>query len=140
MNKMAVLLLALCFAFQFGYATPGEPGIQTINNGALQFSFAIPDQWSTQLIREESDHAINFKFKKSDGTTIFLFSVNKVSETTWMSIKDQLENFKMVDHKNSNIYYTTFTSKRSIKGTDNDVYTQIYDHLAEILASIKITE
>jgi len=140
--SVPVIMLLLMTAANglFAHATPGGNDPSSASSGSVLFSIAIPDQWSSSIIRENADNGVNFRFKKSDGTTVFLFSVNKVTADVWMSVRDQIPNHKILDSKNGMIYYTEFTIKPRIKGDDNATYQQVYAHLGDIINSVKITE
>ena len=107
---------------------------------AVQFLISIPDDYSSQIIRENGDNAIYFKFKKSNGGTVFLFQVNKISESYWMLIKNQLAHPVVIDHKNGFIYYALKTTTTHVKGEDHDTYDAIYNHLNSMINSIVITD
>ena len=109
-------------------------------NSTVAFLVTIPGDYASTVTRENAQDAVYFNFKKSDGTTQFLFQVNRVSEYQWMLIKDQLSHARILDHKNGFIYYALATDKSKIKGPDNEAYQQVYDHLNQIINSIVITE
>lgn len=109
-------------------------------NSAVAFLVSIPGDYASTVTRENAQDAVYFNFKKSDGTTQFLFQVNRISEYQWMLIKDQLSHARVLDHKNGFIYYALATDKSRIKGPDNEAYQQVYDHLNQIINSIVITE
>ena len=109
-------------------------------NAAVNFAVSVPGDYTARITRENAPDAVYFHFKKSDGTTQFLFQVNKISEYQWMLIKDQLNHPRILDHKNGFIYYALATDKYKIKGPDNETYQQVYDHLNQIINSIIITE
>ena len=109
-------------------------------NAAVSFLISIPGDYTSKVTRENAEDAVYFNFKKSDGSTQFLFQVNKISEYQWMLIKNQLNHPRILDHKNGFIYYALATDKNRIKGPDNEAYQQVYDHLNQIINSIVITE
>ena len=109
-------------------------------NAAVKFLISIPGVYTSRVTRENAEDAVYFNFKKTDGTTQFIFQVNRVSEYQWMLIKDQLNHPRILEHKNGFIYYALATDKYRIKGPDNEAYQQVYDHLNQIINSIVITE
>ena len=111
-----------------------------VTNVTVQFSISIPEPLNSSIEREETETAVNFNFKKADGTTSFLFSVNKISSDDWMNVKAQLANAKVLDNKNGKIYFLMVTDKQKVKGADNEKYSQVMNGLNDLIASIKITE
>jgi hypothetical protein len=109
-------------------------------NSAVAFLVSIPGDYTSRVTRENAQDAVYFNFKKSDGTTEFLFQVNRISEYQWLLIKDQLNHARILDHKNGFIYYALATDKYRIKGPDNEAYQNVCDHLNQIINSIVITE
>ena len=107
---------------------------------AVTMQVSIPGDYTSRVTRENAEDAVYFNFKKSDGTTEFLFQVNRISEYQWMLIKDQLNHPRILDHKNGFIYYALATDKYRIKGPDDEAYQQVYDHLNQIISTIAITE
>ena len=111
-----------------------------VTNVTVQFSISIPASLNSSIEREETETAVNFNFKKADGTTSFLFSVNKISTDDWMNVKAQIANAKVLDNKNGMIYFLMVTDKQKVKGADNEKYSQVMNGLNDLIASIKITE
>lgn len=109
-------------------------------NAAVTLQVSIPGDYTSRVTRQNAEDAVYFNFKKSDGTTQFLFQVNRISEYQWMQIKDQLNHPRILDHKNGFIYYALPTDKYRIKAPDSEAYQQVYDHLNQIITSIVITE
>jgi len=114
--------------------------LQAPDPPAVAFAITVPDEYASHIIRENGDHAVYFQFKKSDGTTVFLFQVNKTEEAQWIKIKNQLSNPTVLAHKNGYIYYALTTDKSRIKGADNEAYEQIYGRLHQMVGTIVITE
>lgn len=114
------------------------PPIESTNS--LQFSISIPQEWSSNIVRAETENAVTFNFKKTDGTTVFLLSVNKLSADDFLNVKDDLQNVKVIEQKNGLVYFAMETSKNSIKGSDSANFAKVFSHLDEMLNSIKITE
>lgn len=141
-------MLALVLTFTYADAQ-SESALKTLSasevkaaseNAAVAFLVSIPGDYTSRVTRENAEDAVYFKFKKSDGTTQFLFQVNRISEYQWMQIKDQLSHPRILDHKNGVIYYALATDKYKTSGPDNEAYRQVYDHLNQIINSIIITE
>ena len=137
----AVLVITFSFAnAQSQSESMSAGGSQAPVVSSVQFNVSIPNDYSSYIIREEGDNAVYFKFKKSDGTSLFLFQVNKIQEGQWMLIKGQLVDPVMLAHKNGFIYYAQTTDKSRIKGSDAAMYQQIHDQLHQLINSIVITE
>ena len=77
---------------------------------------------------------------KADGTTSFLFSVNKISSSDWMNVQAQLSGAKVLDNKTGMIYFLLVTDKQKMKGVDAEKYSQVMNSLNNLISSIKITE
>jgi hypothetical protein len=107
---------------------------------AVTFQVSIPGDYTSSVTRQNAENAVYFNFKKSDGTTQFLFQVNRISEYQWLQIKDQLSHSRILDHKNGFIYYALPTDKYRINGPDSEAYQQVYVHLNQIINTIAITE
>ncbi len=123
-----------------GAAQP-QPNVQPAS--PVTFSVSIPGQLNTKVVQQnatDGESAVYFNFKKTDGTTAFLFQLNKVSEYQWIQLKDQLTDSKILLHKNGFIYYAQSTEKRHIKGPDAQAYSQVYDQINSMINSIVITE
>lgn len=130
-------ILAAVFAAVTSMANAGTT-FQRFDPGVGDFSIAIPETLNAYLVKETTDNSVHYKFKKSDGTTQFLFAVNKVTEQQWLAIKDQLTNASVQAHKNGFIYYVERTDKTSMKGPDKDAYANVYRQLDTIIRSIDI--
>src|SRR5262249_46508423 len=72
---------------------------KSTTTSSINFQIAIPELYAPHIIRENDHDAVNFSFKKSDGTTEFLFQVNKIAENQWPKIKDQLQHPFLIDHR-----------------------------------------
>jgi hypothetical protein len=142
-----VMMLILLISFFFADAQT-ETAMQSINSSALEsavppsveFVISLPDEYSSRIVRENAENAVYFRFKKSDGNTVFLFQVNKISENQWISIKDQLVNPILLDHRNGFIYYAQPGEHSKVKGPDAALYDQLYDRLSQLIRTIQITE
>lgn len=107
---------------------------------AIRHLIYIPDDISPRIVQKNGDNSVNYLFRKSDGTTAFLFQVSRISENQWLHIRNQLSDPLLLEHKNGFIYFAIVTTKHKIRGEDNSEYQAVYDRLRQIVASIKITE
>lgn len=135
--SLFLLFTVLIFAAQVNAIANAKPVVTT---ATVQFSIAIPETLSTSIVREETETAVNFNFKKEDGTTSFLFSVNKIAAADWMNLQSQIANAKVLDNKNGMIYFLMVTEKQKMKGADSEKYNQVMQNMNAFIASIKITE
>jgi hypothetical protein len=138
--SFAIAMLALSLVFSTQGMRAGDFVLFSKTLSSVHFTITIPDQWNNSIVQEATDDATYFKFKKSDGTKEFLFSICKISAQQWLAIKDQLTNVKMIDRKGDTIYYAQYSDKEKIKGAGNEEYAKIYSHLNEIISSVKITD
>ncbi len=135
--SLFLLFTVLIFAAQVNAIANAKPVVTT---ATVQFSIAIPETLSTSIVREETETAVNFNFKKEDGTTSFLFSVNKIAAADWMNLQSQMANAKVLDNKSGMIYFMMLTDKQKMKGADSEKYNQVMQNMNAFIASIKITE
>ena len=136
--QMMILLFVVLVSGTNSNALPSVNPVVT--NVTILFSISIPESLNSSIVREETETAVNFNFKKADGTTSFLFSVNKISASEWMNMKAQLANAKVLDNKNGMIYFLMITDKQKMKGADSEKYNQVMQDLNSLIGSIKITE
>ena len=123
----------LCFLFTAPAASVGDP-----KPTAIDYGIAIPADLLSRLEIENHDNTVRYNFKKSDGTSCFLFSLNRIAEQQWLGVKDQLPNAKLCGHKNGFIYYAEVTNKTRMTGEDKDAYAAVYSRLTEIVRSVEI--
>lgn len=129
---------AIAMITVFSFNTQATAPVHQVDPGVGEYAIAIPETLNTYITKETVDNSVRYLFKKSDGTTQFLFAVTKVSEQQWMLIKDQLTNATMQAHKNGFIYYVERTDKSSLKGADKDSYANVYNQLDAIVRSIDV--
>lgn len=98
----------------------------------------IPDQWKSNIAREDNGGVSTFSLVNGNTTPVFLFSVTEISEHEWVKVKAQLPDVKMFAHKNGNIYFIDKNQKEKIKGASSELYAQIYPFLDQIINSIQI--
>jgi hypothetical protein len=130
----ALALILMAFDnFSFAKSASTDPGIG-------QYAVSIPDNVQQYVVKETSENSVRYTFKKSDGTQQFLFSITKVPEMQWLTIRDQIPNTTMIAHKNGFIYYSEITTRSFIKGADSDAYKQVHNQLQDIIRSIQIQD
>ncbi len=137
LRSLFLLFTVLIFGTQVNAISIVEP---VVSSTTVQFSIAIPEALGISIVREETETAVNFNFKKADGTNSFLFSVNKMAATDWLNLQSQLVNAKVLDNKNGIIYFLMVTDKQKMKGADCEKYSSVMQNLNALIASIKITE
>jgi len=104
--------------------------------GLLQFSISIPDAMQSQITRQDFENQSIFSFKNENGKTAFLFSVNKVTDQQWLSIKQDVKNYTILENQDGFITFIQKTTDSSIKGKDNTKYQQVLQQVDAIIASI----
>jgi hypothetical protein len=140
---LTAFILVLSFSISNAQSQSSVKSVTVLENytaPSFSFSVSIPDEFSQKVIRENVDNSTYFKFKKSDGTTLFLFQVSKIPETQWLTVKDQVPGAKLVAHRNGFIYYTAATDKSRISGPDHDAYEEVYSRLSQFMSTVNITE
>ncbi|HAP01317.1 MAG TPA: hypothetical protein DCQ93_05260 [Bacteroidetes bacterium] len=144
MNKFSILrstalLVLLSIVSVFAYAkTESVPPVG--NSTTVQFTISIPDEVSSSISRVDAENEVDFYFKKQDGSDVFLFSVNRVSENLWVNIKDQVGSYQLLDHRGGYIYFVSKTDKSKLKGEDSEKYSAVFSQMDVLIKSIKITE
>lgn len=144
MNKFSILrstalLVLLSIVSVFAYAkTESVPPVG--NSTTVQFTISIPDEVSSSISRVDAENEVDFYFKKQDGSDVFLFSVNRVSENLWVNIKDQVGSYQLLDHRAGYIYFVSKTDKSKLKGEDSIKYSAVFSQMDVLIKSIKITE
>ena len=141
-TKKLIVLLALVTGLVSMTAKAGTPSLNSnyvYQNQALNLTINMPDAWQGKVKVTETDQSVSFSYTNTGGSPIFLYSVTKVNEQTWLNIKDQLQNVHVVANKNGVVYFVQLTDKTSIKGANAAEFKTIVDQLNDVMHSVQIS-
>lgn len=109
-----------------------------ISPEVLHFSISIPETIQPEIVRQDFENQSIFSFKNESGKTAFLFSVNQVTDQQWLTIKESVKNYAILENKDGLITFVQKTEQASIKGKSNSDYQLILQQLDAIIASVKL--
>src|SRR5215467_9695904 len=97
--KMKTKSLIVLFALLSGLfnaraiaGTPAENGNYVYHNQNMHVQVTMPYDWQSKLKVTETDQVITFSYANPGSEPVFVYSISKISEQTWMNIKDQMQN------------------------------------------------
>ncbi len=136
--KASILVLAL---FAFNRAGASAPLIRSTDgnyqyqNAQMHFQIEMPIEWKDKIKVDETENSTTFSYL--NGTEkVFLFSVNKLSETDFLNVRDQLGDITVVAHPKGQVLYAEKTSKDHLKGANKDEFSKILQGLDAVIANI----
>lgn len=132
----ASLFFTMLFICTFQFSMNASAAAKKPGNAHINAS--IPEQWKSNIIKEENGAVTTFSLVNGNSTPVFLFSVTEISEQEWVKIKTQLPDVKLLDRKNGNIYFSDKNQKEKVKGPCSELYQQIYPHLDQMISTIQI--
>jgi len=98
----------------------------------------IPEAWKSMIARQDYENESIFSFKTGNEKSVFLFSVTKVTDEQWFTLKSQLTDATVIANENGYIIFVQKTAQQKIKGASNDQYQQVLLELDNMIKSIKI--
>ena|SRR6185295_16284565 len=104
----------------------------------LNLTVVIPEAWQSQIAREDFENESVFSLKNGNNTPVFLFSVTRVTGDQWMTIKDQMKNYTIIENKDNFITFVQKTDVRKIKGTGDAQYQQVLQQVDGMIATIRL--
>jgi hypothetical protein len=116
------------FARPAGNATPPH----------LTLSISIPAAWQSQIVRQDFENESIFSLKTDEKTPAFLFSVTKVTDEQWMTIKNQVKNYSIIENKDGFITFIEKTDAQKIKGNGDMQYQQVLPQIDGIISTIHL--
>jgi hypothetical protein len=134
-NKIAcAALIALIAAVSFraqsaGSAAPKDP---------MFFSVTLPDNWQSNVIRQDFENETIFSFNDGKGTPLFLFSITRVTGSQWVTLHSQLKNAMVVKNDGEFIYFIQRADVKSLKGMKSDDYNTLFQELNAVISSIQL--
>ena len=104
----------------------------------LSLSVTIPETWQSQIVRQDFENESVFSLKNGNNTPVFLFSVTKVTGDQWMTVKDQVKDYAIIENKDNFITFVQKTDVRKIKGTADAQYQQALQQVDGMIATIHL--
>jgi hypothetical protein len=139
-TKDLVMLIVLLSGFLSAAqgSTPGNNGDYVYQSKNLNVQITMPGEWQDKVRAIETDQSVTFSYTNPGGQPVFLYSITKIPEQTWMNIKEQLINVHVITEKNGTVYFVETTDKTSIKGNNAKEFKSIVNHLGDILHNIQV--
>ena len=130
-----MLLLAVSIAVN---ATPpsGSETSSRIFLSNLNVSINIPAAFQSQIVRQDFENESIFSFRNEDNSTVFLFSISKVTGAQWMQLKDQVKDYTIIENKDEVITFLQRTDVKNVKGPANDQYQNMMWQVDGMIASL----
>jgi hypothetical protein len=139
-TKNLVALIALVTGLLTGSVkaiTPADGGyVYKSQNLNLQVTMYF--DWQSKAKIDETSQSVTFDYTNPGSQQVFLYSITKISEQSWLNIKDQMQNVHVVADKGGMVYFVELTDKASIKGPNAKEYKDIVEHLDDIPHSVQL--
>jgi len=104
----------------------------------LNVSINMPADWQGKVTTTENEGTVTVSYNNPGAQQVFLYSVNKVDQQTWMNVKDNLQGVHVISNKDGMVYFVELTDKISIKGANAKEFKAIVAGLNDMLANIKV--
>ena len=134
----AFLFLLLSFTLQQANAATT---VRPFDNSApphLNLTVTIPAAWQSQIVRVDYENESIFSLKAGDKSPAFLFSVTKVTDEQWMTVKNQIKGYTILENKEGFITFLQKTDVKKIKGAADSQYQEVLGQLDAIVGSIQV--
>ena len=102
----------------------------------LNISISIPVAIQSQIVRQDFENESIFSFRNEDNSTVFLFSISKVTGAQWMQLKDQVKHYTIIENKDEVITFVQRTNVKTIKGSANYQYQNMMLQVDGMIASL----
>ena len=135
--KALLILLVTLTAVNAQAAIPPRPSDSNVPPH-LNLSVTIPDAWQSQIVRQDFENESVFSFKNGDNAPAFLFSVTRVTGDQWMTVKDQIKDYTILENKDNFITFVQKSDVWKIKGTANAQYQQVMHQVDGIISTIHL--
>jgi hypothetical protein len=132
-----VLLFSLLTTIVYLNATSKAQPAMSGAPSALKFSISIPDAVQSQIERQDFENQTIFSFVNGDKNA-YLFSVNKLTDEQWLSVKSNVNNYTILENKDGYITYIEKTDQTSIKGKNNTGYQEVLQQIDAMISSVKL--
>lgn len=140
-----VMLIAMVFGWFIStnavaacHLNKGGNDTYVYHSTKLNVNINMPGDWQNKVTEIENDQTITVSYNNPGAQPVFLYSVNKISEQTYMNIKDQLQGVHIVAQKDGEVYFVQFTDKSSLKGANDKEFKAIVANLNDVLANISV--
>jgi hypothetical protein len=134
----AFLFSLLSFTILQVHAATTVRPFDNISPPHLNVTVNIPATWQSQIVRQDYENESIFSLKTSDKTPAFLFSVTKVTDDQWMTVKNQIKGYTIIENKDGYITFVQKTDVKKIKGQADAQYQQVLGQLDAIVGSIQL--
>lgn len=142
LKRMKTILIALIASIGiYGKTTSTvNPGIDYYNftSDKLNFQLTIPLDLKNNLIINETENSVVFKYDFHNySNTVFLFSINKVADKSWIQLQDNLKNTLVLNNKGGYITYSEIAQENNLQGKNKNEFKNILTRVNELLKSYK---
>ena len=104
----------------------------------MHFQLSIPTEWQNKIVNEETENAVIFRYT-NPGTEnpVYLFSISKVNQKVWMTVKENIYNGSVLINRDGYIVYSETTKENSLRGKNNDEFKQLLARVNEVVKTFK---
>ncbi|GDX51846.1 hypothetical protein LBMAG27_08930 [Bacteroidota bacterium] len=139
---MKTILIALVASIGiFGRTTNTEiSGTDNFNftSNTMNFELTIPMDLKNKLVINETENSVVFNYDNPGyPNDVFLFSINKVSEKTWMQLHENIYNGIVLTNNDGFITYSETTKENTLRGKNRDEFEQMLGNIHEIVKTYK---
>ncbi len=127
------IMLCMLLISSLNYAV-----VAAVKRPSSDISASIPEQWKSNIIKEQNGAVTSFSLVNGNSAPVFLFSVTQIAEQEWIKMKTQMPEIKIIQHKDGMIYYSYKNPKEKIKGVNSSLYSQVYPYLDQMISSVQI--
>ncbi|MBX7107836.1 MAG: hypothetical protein K1X61_04225 [Chitinophagales bacterium] len=127
------IMLCMLLLSSLNYAV-----VAAVKRPSSDISASIPEQWKSNIIKEQNGAVTSFSLVNGNSAPVFLFSVTQIAEQEWIKMKTQMPEIKIIQHKDGMIYYSYKNPKEKIKGVNSSLYSQVYPYLDQMISSVQI--
>lgn len=139
---MKTILIALIASIGiYGKTTSSvNPGIDYYNftSDKLNFQLSIPLDLKNNLIINETENSVVFKYDFHNySNTVFLFSINKVTDKSWLQLQGNFKNTLVLNNKGGFITYSEIALENNLRGKNKNEFRNILVRVNELLKTYK---
>ena len=137
--QKSVYVLMLSLAVSISVNARPLPGLEFTSRiflSNLNLSVNVPAALQSQIVRQDFENESIFSFKNEDNSTVFLFSISKVSGAQWLQLKNQVENYTIVENKDEVITFVQRTELKTLKGPAKDKCRSMMAQVDGMIASV----
>lgn len=140
--KNAFLKTAQMLLFSFAVLTAINAGAHNPSGKnalpKLNLTVTIPDALQSQITRQDFENESIFSFKNGNNEPAFLFSITKVTDRQWATVKGQIKKYLIIENKDGFITFVQRTDQPKIKGSANAQYHQVLQQVDAMITTIQL--